>query len=59
MSLEATEADVHAEAEARGFALIPIPGDPGKYSLTRPPETTPLTDARLTLAGIQQWLQQH
>ncbi len=53
---ELTEEEVRAKAEARGFALIPTQGG---YSLTRPPDTTPLTDTVLSLQGIQQWLEQH
>ena len=56
---EATEDEVRAEAKERGYELIQVPGDPGKYSVTRPPETTPLTTAPLTLSGVQEWLQQH
>jgi len=51
-----TEDEVRAKAEAKGLALTPVPGSPGKYSVTQPPETTPLNDNPLTLTGALEWL---
>jgi hypothetical protein len=58
MTTPLTEEEVQAQAEARGYYLAAVPGSSG-YSLTRPPETTPLTDVPLSLEGIVKWLSEH
>jgi len=58
LAMSITEDEVRAQAEERGLWLVPVPGTSG-FSLTRPPETSPLTDVPLSLEGIVQWLSQH
>ncbi len=58
MTTPITEEEVRTQAEARGYYLAAVPGTSG-YSLTRPPETEPLTDVPLSLEGIVTWLSQH
>ncbi len=55
MAIPLTEPDVRAQAEARGYWLMKVPGTSG-YSLTRPPESEPLTLTPLSLEGIVEWL---
>ncbi len=56
MTTALTEEEVRARAEAKGYWLGAVPGG---YSLTRPPETEPLTLTPLSLLGIVRWLNKH
>jgi hypothetical protein len=51
--------EVQAKAEAKGYYVGELPGQPGYYALARPPETEPLNLVPLTLEGVVQWLSEH
>jgi hypothetical protein len=56
MTTNLTFEEVQAQANAQGYYVGEIPGQPGYYALARPPETEALNTVPLTLEGVVQWL---
>jgi hypothetical protein len=57
MTSPLTVEQVQAQAADKGFRVVAVPGTSG-YTVTRPPDTEPLTTAPLSLEGIAAWLEE-